>query len=203
MIYLVFQAPFLLCTSSPITPTSYQKLTQAFENCASWMEFKSLPVTLSSDVLEEEEFTPIGRFSFFHRRYWKQFSCYSKGKPSYSGSCWLLSVSTSRTSYSQASLSLSALPWVRVAEVGCLSAIKIPVKRVFAIFATNASFLRVITNLQIQLSIMSNTYHVIVHFMPKKHCFNPKEALFRTRISKKLLNHNKFLYHNKKAYVRD
>ena len=29
------------------------------------MELKSLPVTLSSDVLEEEEFMPTGRFSFF------------------------------------------------------------------------------------------------------------------------------------------
>ena len=32
------------------------------------MELKSLTVTLSSDVLEEEEFMPTGRFSFFHRR---------------------------------------------------------------------------------------------------------------------------------------
>ena len=43
---------------------------------------------------------------------------------------------------------------IRVAEVGSLSArakmaTKVFVRRVFAIFATNASFLRVIANLQI------------------------------------------------------
>ena len=55
----------------------------------------------------------------------------------------------------------------RMAEVGSLSArakmaTKVFVRRVFAIFATNASFLRVIANLQIQFSIICNIYHVIV-----------------------------------------
>ena len=59
----------------------------------------------------------------------------------------------------------------RVAELGSLSsgakmAMKIFVKRVFTIFATNASFLRVITNLQIELTKICNIYHVIVHFLP-------------------------------------
>ena len=40
---------------------------------------------------------------------------------------------------------------------------------VFTIFATNASFLRVIANLQIWFSIKCNIYHVIGHFLPKKH----------------------------------
>ena len=63
----------------------------------------------------------------------------------------------------------------RVAEVGSLSArarmgMKIFVRHVFAIFATNASFLRIIANLQIQFSIICNMCYVIVHFKPKKHC---------------------------------
>ena len=50
-------------------------------------------------------------------------------------------------------------------------AVKIFVKRVFTIFASNASFLHIIANLQNQLSELCNIYHVIVHFLPKKHCF--------------------------------
>ena len=51
--------------------------------------------------------------------------------------------------------------WCRVAEVGSLSArakmgTKVFVRPVFAIFAKNASFLRVIANLQIQFSIICN-----------------------------------------------
>ena len=54
----------------------------------------------------------------------------------------------------------------RVAEVDSLSAsakmpIKVFVKHVFTISATNASFLGVIANLQIQLSLIYNIYHVI------------------------------------------
>ena len=64
----------------------------------------------------------------------------------------------------------------RVAELGSFSlgakmAMKIFVKRVFTIFTTNAAFLRVIANLQTELSEICNIYHVIVHFLPKKHCF--------------------------------
>ena len=56
--------------------------------------------------------------------------------------------------------------------------IRIFVKRVFTIFATNASFLRVITNLQIYLSTICNICrHVIVHFLPNKNCFLPKKTL--------------------------
>ena len=56
---------------------------------------------------------------------------------------------------------------IRVAEVGSLSsgakmAMEIFVNRVFTIFATNASFLRVIANLQISLSKICNIYHVII-----------------------------------------
>ena len=65
---------------------------------------------------------------------------------------------------------------IRVAGLGRLSAganmaMKPFVKRVFTIFATNVLFLRVIANLQIQLSKICNIYHAIVHFLPKKHCF--------------------------------
>ena len=48
----------------------------------------------------------------------------------------------------------------------------------------NASFLCEIANLQIRFSIICNVYHAIVHFLPKKHCFWPKKALFLPRISK-------------------
>ena len=78
-----------------------------------------------------------------------------------------------------------AFPHCRVAEVGSLSvgakvAIKIKtfVRRVLAIFATNASFLRVIANLQIKLSIICNMYHVIVHLLPKKTLFLTKKSTF-------------------------
>ena len=70
----------------------------------------------------------------------------------------------------------SGLVGCRVAELGSIlsgakMAVKIFVKHVFTIFATNALFLRIIANLQIQLSKICNIYNVIVHFLSKKHCF--------------------------------
>ena len=66
-----------------------------------------------------------------------------------------------------------AFPHCRVAEVGSFSvgakvAIKIKtfVRRVLAIFTTNASFLRVIVNLQIKFSTIFNIYNEIVQFWP-------------------------------------
>ena len=75
---------------------------------------------------------------------------------------------------------------IRVAELGSLSsrakmAMKIFVKRVFTMFATNASFLRLTANLQILHSKICNIYHVIVHFVPKKHCFDPKRHILPPR----------------------
>ena len=63
----------------------------------------------------------------------------------------------------------------RVEELGSLSlgakmAMKNFVKRAFTIFASNASFLRIIANFQNELSEICNIYHVIVHFLPKKQC---------------------------------
>ena len=80
--------------------------------------------------------------------------------------------------------------WSRVAGLGRLSAgakmtMKPFVKRVFTIFATNASFLCVISNFRILLSKICNIYHVIVHFLPKKHCFYPKRHFLCPKISKK------------------
>ena len=71
----------------------------------------------------------------------------------------------------------------RVAELGSLSsgekmAKKIFVKRVFTIFASNASFLREFAKLQNQLSEICNIYHVIVHFLPKNTVFDPKRHCF-------------------------
>ena len=67
-----------------------------------------------------------------------------------------------------------AIVAVRVAEVGSLSArakmaIQIFVRHVFAIFATNTSFLRIIANLQIYCSMQ---------FMP---CNSDIETLFLTQ----------------------
>ena len=48
---------------------------------------------------------------------------------------------------------------------------KIFVRRIFPIFATNLTFLRIIANFQISFSMIFNAKHGIVHFLPKKHCF--------------------------------
>ena len=76
---------------------------------------------------------------------------------------------------------------VRVAEVGSLSArakmaTQILVWRVFAILWTNASFLQVIANLQVQFRISCNIYHVYNRsffgqetlFLAQKSTFLPK-----------------------------
>ena len=83
----------------------------------------------------------------------------------------------------------------RVAEVGSLSAratmaMQIFVWRVFAIFATNASFLRIIANLQI---------HYEMQFLPCNSALLAQDTLFLTqkgtffcqKISKKCLNLDK------------
>ena len=80
-------------------------------------------------------------------------------------------------------LPLFCIPTLRVAEVGSLSSkakmvMKIFVKRVFTIVATNASFLRVIANLKTQLSIICKIYHVIVHFLPKETLFLTQKGTF-------------------------
>ena len=63
---------------------------------------------------------------------------------------------------------------------------KIFVRHVFAIFRTNLSFLRVIEIFQIRFSIrynICNIYHIIVHFLPNKHCFYPKKTtLFLSKV---------------------
>ena len=71
-------------------------------------------------------------------------------------------------------------------------AIKSFVKRVSTFFATNASFLRVIANLQMQLRTICISYYVLVHFLLKKHWFRPKrKTLFCPKISKKCVNCDK------------
>ena len=42
----------------------------------------------------------------------------------------------------------------------------------------------VFANLLMLLSIIWNIYHVIVYFLPRKHCFWPKRCLFAQRIPK-------------------
>ena len=79
----------------------------------------------------------------------------------------------------------TGIPHDRVAGLGRLSAganmaMKPFVKRVITIFATNASLLRVIANLQIQLSKISRNSV----FDQKRHFFCPK-------ISKKCVNCDK------------
>ena len=64
------------------------------------------------------------------------------------------------------------------------------VKNVFTIFATNQAKS---TQYNVQL------YHVIVHFLPNKHCFGPKMALFLPKISKKCINRDKSQYRDRMA----
>ena len=42
-------------------------------------------------------------------------------------------------------------------------------------------------------------YHVIVRFLPNKHCFGPKMALFLPKISKKCINRDKSQYRDRMA----
>ena len=42
-------------------------------------------------------------------------------------------------------------------------------------------------------------YHVIVRFLPNKHCFGPKMALFLPNISKKCINRDKSQYRDRMA----
>ena len=72
-------------------------------------------------------------------------------------------------------------------------ATKVFVRRLLAIFATNAAFLRVGANLKIQVRIICNMYHVIVHFLPKKALFLPKD-LQKVRKSRQILIHDKIVY---------
>ena len=58
---------------------------------------------------------------------------------------------------------------------------KIFVRRAFAIFATNLSFLRIIANLQILFSMICNLYHLRVHSLPKK---TQKYTLFAKSLPK-------------------
>ena len=96
---------------------------------------------------------------------------------------------------------------IRVAELGSLSseakmAMQIFVKRGITIFATNALFLCVIANLQLYLIKICHIYHVIVHFLPKKHCFWPKKALFLPKDLQKVRKSRQILIRDKIAYVR-
>ena len=95
----------------------------------------------------------------------------------------------------------------RVAELGSLSSgakmpMEIFVKHVFTIFASNASFLRIITNLQNYLSEICNIYHVIVHFLLKKHCCWPKKALFLPKDLQKVSKSRQILICDKIAYIQ-
>ena len=79
--------------------------------------------------------------------------------------------------------------YVRVAEVGSLSArakmaTQVFVRHVCANFATNSLCFCVIENLQIKFSIIFSMNHVIVLFLPKKHCFDPKEPRVFQKVRK-------------------
>ena len=78
---------------------------------------------------------------------------------------------------------------------------KIFVKQVSTVFPTNASLLRVITNLQIKHSKVCNIYHVRVHFLPNWHCFWPKKAVFLLKQLQKVQNSQQILIRDKKAYI--
>ena len=128
--------------------------------------------------------------------------------------CWMLGAMAEWFQYvgwicwqTARSKSTERLQLSRVAGIGRLSAgakmaMKPFVKRVFTIFATNASFLRVISNFRIELSKICNIYHVIVHFLPKKHCFYPKGTFFAHISQKKVRKSRQILIRDKIAYVR-
>ena len=54
------------------------------------------------------------------------------------------------------------------------------------IFSSNTLllFLREIASVQISMSILCNKYQLLVHFLPKKHCFWPKNTFFAQRFPK-------------------
>ena len=54
-------------------------------------------------------------------------------------------------------------------------------------FREGPSFLRVLAILQIQLSIICNVYHVIVHFLPKNTIFDQNSTFFH-KVSQKVRN---------------
>ena len=58
-------------------------------------------------------------------------------------------------------------------------------------FRDKCVVLRVIANLHIQFSIICNMYHVIGHFLPKKHCCWPKRALYSPKSPKKCIKRDK------------
>ena len=60
--------------------------------------------------------------------------------------------------------------WQKLAAE-CKNGHKIFIMRIFAIFATNSSFLRAIANLQSKFDLICKIYHVIVHFLPEMHLF--------------------------------
>ena len=64
-------------------------------------------------------------------------------------------------------------------------ATKVFIRRVFAIFATNASFLLIIANFLIKFGIICNIYHVKVHSLLKKHCLWPIRALLLPKVFQK------------------
>ena len=49
---------------------------------------------------------------------------------------------------------------------------------------------------------MQYIYHVIVHFLPKKHCFGLKRALFLLKDPQKVRELGQILICDKIAYVR-
>ena len=173
------------------------------------MELKSLPVTLSSDVLEEEEFMPTGRFSFFHRRCWAQFPWYSKWKWSYwpiqarAGSC--------QSALPGQVISRQVYQVQRYRELGWqkLAAFRQRQKWPWK-FPSNAYLLfsrqmrRFCALLQIcKFKLVEYAiYYVIVRFLPKKHCFWAKKALFLPKDLQKVRKSRQILICGKIVYVR-
>ena len=51
-------------------------------------------------------------------------------------------------------------------------------------------------------SKICNICHVVVHFLPKKHCFWPKKALFLPKDLQKVCKSQQILIRDKIAYVR-
>ena len=115
-----------------------------------------------------------------HHHHHRHHHCINHDKSSWS-SC-ISSTLLIESSSSSRALTAPTSPQTRVAEVSSLSSkAKMAMKRIFTIFATNGSFLRI--NRKYANSTQYDMQY-IVRFLLKNHCFWPKKAFFAQKIPK-------------------
>ena len=115
-----------------------------------------------------------------HHHHHRHHHCINHDKSSWS-SC-ISSTLLIESSSSSRALTAPTSPQTRVAEVSSLSSkAKMAMKRIFTMFATNGSFLRI--NRKYANSTQYDMQY-IVRFLLKNHCFWPKKAFFAQKIPK-------------------